>query len=620
MKYLEDHIKSPFKESIIVSIILLVTFICLSPTLHNQWVNWDDPAYVLRNKLIHELNWSSVQTIFKTPVVVGLYHPLTLISLSIDFNFWGNDPFGFHLSNLIFHLLNTLLVYVVFRKLKSSILVSVLVSLIFGMHPMHVESVAWISGRKDVMYVFFYLLTLISYMSMVKSEQRLKRILLYFFSITMFVCSILSKNIAFTLPLILLLIDYLQNRKVNTRSIAAKTPFFIVSIIAIYIAKYGQQASDSMQDLTGISYGDSIINGVYNTSFYIFKLIVPIKLAAFHPFPTNIPTLYYLAILPFLGLIYFSYWSYKNSRKLFFGLLFFLITIGPLLQIIPFGKAVNSERYTYLAYIGLFYFLAVLLENSIIKFKNSGSIVLTSITLLWVLLLGFKTNEQSRKWQNSNTLWSQVIDLYPDSDWALMSRGLYFAEQKDYKPAIEDFNKSISINPTSQALYERGRIYEIHGFNQEAVNDYEHSIAIDSNYYKSYLNIGVLLSKQGDQKTAIPYFQKAIQANPEYDLAYFNYATSLKLIGELEEAIHQYDKAIKINPNNKRYITARGVLHTYMGHWQNSISDLTLVLNDGNKSGELFYYRSISYTELNQQDLAQKDRQKAIELGYSIPN
>ena len=620
MDYWENKNSKNFREPLLVLGVLVISMICLYPTLNNGWVNWDDPAYVLKNPLVHQLNQSAISTMFSTPVVVGLYHPFTLLSLSIDFYFWGNNPIGFHLTNLILHLFNVALVFVFFRKLKSSLLVAFLVSLLYGIHPMHVESVAWISARKDVLYVFFFLLGLLSYLYMQNLKNSKRIFLFYFLTFICFIASLLSKNIAFTFPIILLLIDYFQNRKLDKSIFINKTPFFILAIVSIFIMKYGQQASDSMGELTMIEYGNSILIGVFNSVFYIYKLLLPIDLAAFHPFPlsTETPIVYYLAIAPFLGFIYSLYWFFKKSRKVFFGLLFFLISIGPLLQIIPFGKAISSERYTYLAYIGLFYVLAIFVEYMLTSFNKSIKNMTISIVFIWFILLAYQTNKQSRVWKNSNTLWSQVLDLYPDSHWAYMSRGLYFIEQEEYSKAYEDLNVSIAINPIAQSLYERGRLHELKGQFNEAINDYLNSVELDPSYAKSHMNLGVIFSRKKDSNNAIAFFEKAIDSDSTYALAFFNYATTLKLMDKLEEAIGKYNQAVLLEPNNKLYRTARGVLHTYMGHSEESISDLTFVLKGNNKEGELYYYRSISYKKLGKEDLAAKDVETAKALGYDI--
>lgn len=600
------------------SIILISAFV-LSPTLQNNWVNWDDPAYVLENELIKELNSESISKTIKTSEVQGIYHPLTIISLAIDYQFWGLDAFGYHLSNLIIHLINVTLVFVLFIRLNSSLLVAGIVSLLFGLHPMHVESVAWISARKDVLYVFFYLLSVLGYLRF-RSNQHQKKIIWLSISILFFICSILSKSIAFTLPAVLILIDFLLDGRLELKRFWNKTPYFILSGVAVFIAKFGQQASNSMDAMSQINFGSSLVIGMYNSIYYIFQAIIPINLAAFHPFSIDLsPTIWqYLAIIPFLGLTLILYYTFSKYKNVFFGLAFYVVTIAPLLQIIPFGKAESSERYTYLAYIGLFYCLAIGIEY----LKHSKSKLLRKniigIGVIWLVFISLQTIQQSQKWKNSDTLWSQVIEVHPRSEWAYMSRGIYFAEIGNYQKALLDLNKSIELRPFAQSLYERGLILEKTSL-ALAMNDYQQSILIDSNFAKSHMNIGVINAKNGDFEAAIRSFQKAINADPNYSLAYFNCATAYKILQEFDKSHDCYSSAIKLEPNNTNYRKFRGVLLTDMNEPQKAIEDFNFLISNSPKEADAYFLRSINLKKLNKFDQAKKDALIAQRLGYKLP-
>jgi tetratricopeptide (TPR) repeat protein len=600
-------------------VIILIALFCLFGTLNNGWVNWDDPAYVLGNSLIFELSSESISTIFQTPEVVGLYHPLTLISLAIDYHFWETDPYGFHLTNLIIHLVNTLLVFVLFRRVKASILVAGLVALLFGMHPMHVESVAWISARKDVLYTFFFLISILTYLRSTASPG-LRQILWLTASLAACCLSLLSKNIAFTLPFVLFLFDYLEGRKISLRSSLNKVPFIVLAVIAMVVAQSGQVESDSMRSISSVDFSQTIFYGMYNSIFYIFKAIVPINLAAFHPFPMegDSLSLQYLAVIPFLGLLFALYISYKRSRKLFFGLLFFLITIAPLLQIIPFGKALSSERYTYVPYIGLFYILAIFVESKLLSDKKWMKYLVLSGTVIWLIFLTIQTRKQSTAWENGETLWTQVIDQYPNSNWAYMSRGLYYAEQDETSLALEDLNQSIEIEPFAQALYERGILIEV-GDPEGALRDYYHSIELDSTYAKSHVNIGVIHGRNNELDKAINSFEAAIRNDEDYSFAYFNCATALKVTGNQAKALKYYSKAISIEPKNVRYITFRGVLLLDMAKYEKAVEDFTRAIELDPNGADPYYLRSVGYFNLNNRKKALDDAQTAAQKGYPVP-
>jgi len=610
---------SKYRSLFVITLVVLVVAFSLYPSLLNSWVNWDDPVYVVENPLIQSLNWDSISTIFSTPQVVGLYHPLTLISLAIDYQFWETDPYGFHLTNLVIHLINTVLVFFLFRRVKSSILVAGFVALLFGMHPMHVESVAWISARKDVLYTLFFLISVLSYLrSAVLPGAR--RAIWLTVSLIAFCLSLLSKNIAFTLPFVLVLFDYLQARKLTAKLFLDKIPFVALAVIAMIVAKSGQIDSDSMGTINSVDYSHTIFYGMYNSIFYIFKALAPVNLAAFHPFPMEGEsfTLIYLAVIPFLVLVFLIYLAHKRSRKVFFGLVFFIISIAPLLQIIPFGKALSSERYTYVAYLGLFYILAIFIEkrlHSDQKWIKQLTLLLASI---WLVLLVVQTRKQSTAWENSETLWTQVIDQYPTSQWAYMSRGLHYAEEGQNAQAMDDLNRSIEIQPFSQALYERAILLE-RGDREGAVRDYLQSIKLDSTYAQSHMNLGVIYAQNQEIDKAIQSFESAIRHDQEYSFAYFNCATAFKIKGDTSKAMEFYSRAIDLEPSNVRYLTFRGVFLLDLAKPNEAINDFSKAIEHDSKVRDPYYLRSVAYYQLGQYDRAMKDVERAVQNGYPPP-
>ena len=209
---------------ILLAFALVASFICLFPTLQNGFVNWDDSAYILRNSMVWGLSWENLQQMFTTSETLGLYHPLTLFSFAVDYTIWGTQAFGFHLTNLLLHLLNIGMVFGLVLKLTKKEMAAFVAALLFGMHPMHLESVAWISGRKDVLYTVFALISLLCYLSYAEAGKVKKEKLVLSF---LFFCfALLAKAMAFTLPFFLLLIDYLHREKPKAHLFLEKLPFF----------------------------------------------------------------------------------------------------------------------------------------------------------------------------------------------------------------------------------------------------------------------------------------------------------------------------------------------------------------------------------------------------------
>lgn len=596
--------------------VLAFTGVCFLPSLRNDWVNWDDPTYVLSNPLVisDTIQW---RAIFEKDQLLGIYHPLTLLSYAIDYQLWGTNAFGYHLTNLVFHICNTALVFILVRKLNTSIFVSVVVSILFGIHPMHVESVAWISERKDVLYVFFLLLAWISYLNFSIPHQR-KRILWYLLMILLFGCSVLSKPIAFVFPVILLLSDYL-NKQSFLHSFRNKIPVFVIAIAALFVAQWGQLDSGSIgtDNLHPVS---TLFYGTYNVSFYLFKAFIPLKLSIFHPFPLDntMNTLLYLSVISFIAFLSLLYWSFKKSRQIFFGLLFFFLTISPLLQIIPFGKALSSERYTYLPYLGLFYALAIGLELLIQRITFSKKIILPLCTLP-ALLLGSLTYQQQNVWKSSEVLWSSVIKNYPNGYWGYLARGRYYQEQQNQELALADFNKSIALSPSAEALYERGRIFEKNGNIERALSDYLGSINCLSTYVKSHNNASGVYARKGNYERAFYHIEQAIKFDNNYSLAYLNQAILYKTQGNGAEALTSIQNALILEPNNLRYVEIRAAIYTDLGNQLKAITDFLHVIEKAPQNAIAYYYLGLNYGAIDQLELAQKYLRRSQELGYSLP-
>tara|TARA_B110000285_G_scaffold150785_1_gene168330 strand:- start:1651 stop:3549 length:1899 start_codon:yes stop_codon:yes gene_type:complete len=608
-------------NSALAFLLIAVVTVCLFPTLQNDWVNWDDPAYVLQNLLVQDLSNNGVYEMFTTNEQVGLYHPITLLSLSIDYYFWETDAFGYHLTNFLFHTVNVLLVFALLKKLKLSPLVAFIGALLFGMHPMHVESVAWISARKDVLYTFFFLISIITYLYYIRKEGKYK-VAWYVIAIVAFTVSLLSKSLGFTLPIVLLLIDYLLERKTTIKTVLEKVPFVILAIIAVVVAQHGQTVSNSMS--TNIEFSESILMSSYNTIGYGLKAIVPINLSIFHPFPktesTGMSVLYYGSIVLLICLLFFLYRWFKTSRVLFFGLSFYLITIVPVTQIIPFGKAISSERYTYVPYIGLCLLIALGIQKLFTKYsQSSGRYMVIGMATIWLGFLAIQSNIQSRVWKNSEVLWSSVIVNYPDSEWAYMSRGMHRLKLKDFDGAKQDLDVSISIRPLAQSLYERGYLYEQKGMQLEAFDMYFRSVKLEPSYAKSHLNLAVLYSQNQNLEKAFEHFKLAVKHDNSYSLAHFNLGISYKMNGNMEQSLKSFTRAIKLEPNNALYIRHRGVLQFQIKNYDAAIKDFERAMVLEPKSGEPYLLRSKSYFLKGDLENAKKDVNRAQEKGLQVP-
>ena len=597
--------------------LFVITFLCFVPSLQNDWVNWDDPTYVLNNPLIvsDSIQWSAI---WKQEQVLGIYHPLTLLSYAFDYQIWGTDPYGFHLTNIVFHALNTCLVFFVFRNLRTSLLISTIIALLFGIHPMHVESVTWISERKDVLYVFFLLLSWISYL-LYRSADVHRKWGWYGLLLVLFACSILSKPIAFVFPVILILSDYLLDGRFILKSIVQKTPVILMALVALFIAQSGQVDSQSLSSVSEHPV-PTIFYGSYNVLVYLFKSFIPMHLSVFHPFPLDdsMNTLLYLSAIPFVALLWLLYWSFRKEKRIFFGLAFFLLTIAPLLQIIPFGKALTSERYTYLPYLGIFFVIGSLIERILNKNLQKGKLIFGGIATCVIIFTAISIRQQL-VWKNGNTLWTSAIESNPDAYFPYLSRGRYFVQSGQTNAAWNDFQKSVKLHPNPEAFYEIGLIQEARGETKAALESYLKATKSKIPYAKAHMNVATLYGKLGNRNQARFHIEKALQIDPDYSLARYNLAILLKIEGKLELASVQINKALDLEPKNMKYLEMRAAIYTDLSKHRKAIRDFKQVIRENPKNAVATYYLGLNYLQIGDTVAAKKELLKAAKLNYPLP-
>lgn len=540
-----------YKIILSLCLILAIPSISFFPCLKNDFLNWDDPQYVTENKMIMEWSWRSIETIFDS-IYMGHYHPLTLLSYALEYRFFKLNPFAYHLTNLILHLINGLLVFWLIRMLKGGVLTSLVVSLLFGIHPLHVESAAWISERKDLLCSFFFLGSLVVYLTYLKT----RRMRAYFLSLFLFLLSLLSKSMAVTLPLILLLCDYLLDRKFDRKSLVEKIPFLVIAFICGIIASFALRSSGMGDPKSSLSFFQNIFIMSEVLTSYFSKLILPIKLSCLYPPIQEIggvwPYVYLTMIIGFLiaGILLGRY-----KKTITFGTLFFFITILPTLPV-----KIIADRYIYIPSIGIFFIAA---EGFGWLYRSKLEPIKIVKPILAVLLIGilgtfsFLTWERCQVWRDNLSLWSNVLKNYPNIPVAYNNRGEVYLHRGDYDKAIFDYDQALRINPNFYKAYNlydnRGSAYLMKGDYERAIADYDQALRIRPNDANSYHNRGTAYLYKGDPEKAISDFNKALEIKPGYAETYFNKALACEKIGHLKEAIEAYRGFIENVP--PQYVT-----------------------------------------------------------------
>jgi tetratricopeptide (TPR) repeat protein len=482
------------------------------------------------------------------------YHPLVNISYAIEYHYFGLKPFIYHLTNLIFHILNSILVYLVLLRLFKNNFVAALVSILFAIHPLHTESVAWITERKDMLYSFFYLLSIFFYLFYKQEKNKKYEYYIYLF----FVLSCLSKASAVTLPIVLVLIDYFNNKRISIKDIKEKIPLFIISIlfgIINVLAQYKQPLAGSQMEIPQFDILGKILIIFYNYCFYIYKTIVPLNFSAFYPYPdpvlSGLPVIFWVA--PFITgfLIYAVYLSRKLNNVIVFGSLFYSITILPVLQIVPVGRAITADRFAYLPIIGILLvisFLLYLLYYSIIKsaFQKKA---LIAVIALCVIGMAYITRGQSMIWASSMTLYTDMVTKFPENSIGYNNRGTIYLKENKYNEAEGDFLNAIKYNSKYAAAYNNmGLLLNGRTKYDNAIEYFTKAVELNNNYAEAYFNMGLTYFNKNDIDKAIELYKKAISIDPGFAVAYNNLGKAYGLKEQNSEAIANFSKAVEIDP------------------------------------------------------------------------
>lgn len=664
------------KHIMAITGIAITTFLFLKVSLLNQFTNWDDPGYVINNPLIKDISAEGIKNIFSlSNPVMGNYHPLTILTYAFDYDSANLDAYHYHLQSLIFHIATTILVYCFVWMLTKRFIAAAITAILFGLHPMHIESVAWVAGRKDVVYGFFYMASCISYLYYIRTEGT-KKWMFYAGVAVLYACSLLSKPVAVVLPVTLLLIDYFEGRiwkvagvdgnrpvisvqNINLFTLVEKLPLFGMSVLAGIKSLQDQRVFGAL-DTQGEKFGplERLGLGGYALITYLWKAVLPIKLLCFYPYPLKeggaLPAYYYIYLVIAVGILAGSFWFFRKNRAIVFGILFFLVNIALLLQFIPVGGAIIADRYSYLPYIGLFFILgwcvSVLFDSD--KTAMYGKVTLGATTVA-VLVLGYMSNERSKVWYDGMSLWRDEIEIEPvRAPNGYNNLGFFYfnkfnasVDQNERKLFYDSsyylLNKAIELQPKfvnpyislgelmrSSNQFDKAKIYYYKGLSLDTsdmgANAYLGLAVIYSIAYSmvpadpAYVGNADMqrMKQQFYRDSALYCYQKTLQLKPYNPEAHSNFANFLDMTGEKDKAIVEYGVAIGQNPDIFQPYLNRAKAYQRMNKCDEAFKDFNKALQIEPKMGEIYYARSACFDMKGDKAAAQKDRQMAASFGY----
>ncbi len=571
--------------------IILLTFLAYSNSFKGEFLNWDDNVYVTKSELINDLSYDGLQKMF-TEYHNSNYHPLTTISFAIQNKISDQSPGLFHIVNFLFHLLNTLLVFYLIFLISKRKEVAFIVALFFGIHPMHVESVSWISEHKDLLYTFFYLIALTSYILYIKNTRKFQYLI---FSLILFSLSLFSKSAAVIFPLALIIVDYYYKRKITIGLFLEKVPFFALSIVFGMLAIYSQQSDSSLNMLSSYNFIDRLFLSAYAIVYYIYKLFIPTGMSAMHYYPLKLgnflPSGYYFVPLLIALLGYLVYKSKKLKRDLIFGLGFYLINIILVIQIIPVGRAIVAERYTYIPYIGLFFIIGqfyIMLADKKFSFATKIKTPFIAILMIYALVFTAVSWNRNKVWKNTTSLLSNIIKEYPDRGFAYYARANTKVNNQDAQGAFLDYNKAIELDPElSNAYHSRALLqYSFKKDPYAAMNDYNKCIELNPEFITAYNDRGSLKYYLGDYRGALDDYNIAVNKKPEYYLAIKNAGLAKYQLKDYKGAIQNYNQVFELKADYP----------------------------------EVYHFRAFAKFDSNDKEGACSDWNKALEMGYTEAN
>lgn len=600
-----------------LAVILVVTTVAYSPVFQAGFVNWDDEVYVLNNEYVHELSGENIAH-FMTQPIGGIYQPLTMLSLALDYSLAGPEAKLFHIHNLVLHLLNTLLVFFFIRRLLGKHHVALMVAALFALHTLHVESVAWVTERKDVLYTFFYLLSLIQYLKYIGHKKPSGLILTGLF----FMLAILAKPAAVVLAGVYPLLDWYKGRKLlDKKVLLEKLPFLAVAIFFGWKLIQDQVGVDAINFMENQGLARHSVFAGYSFVMYLLKTIMPIGLSTVYPVPAEPGEAigaYYWGVTV-IGVLAFFYalWRFRRNKLVTLGLLFFAGNVVLMLQIVPAGYAYQSDRFTYIASIGLFLIMAHIVAHFLEKKSNYTVGVGFAVYLIVLCVL---TNRQAATWESSLTLWDNVISKYDNSYIPYSNRGYYRFQIGDYAGAMEDFNKAIELRNNAQAYLNRGNLHHTLGNPEQAIADFNKAIELAPNYADAYVNRGVVEMELVMDEAAITDFDQALAIFPEHVLAYSNKGSALYNLKRYADAIPVLDAAIQYGGGNANNYCIRGLCHFAERNDSLAILDFQTVLTLTPNNALAYSSMGAAMRNLGHYNEAIKALTTAISLEPGDPN
>ena len=633
-------LKNIYHDILICLLLVLAILAVYWQVGSHEFINFDDPLYVTKNYHVQKgITLESIKWAFSFAHHADriYWHPITWLSHMLDCELFGLNAGMQHLTSVLFHILNTLLLFFVIRKMTRSRWKSAFVAALFALHPINVDSVAWIAERKTLLSTFFWMLSMLAYLY----YSRRPNIPRYTLISIMFALGLMAKPMLVTLPFVLLLLDYWPLGRIDlgqpgngkkekpissslhdflvSRVLLEKIPLIVLSLASVYISSSSLQSANNIISTEMVPMGLRIANAIVSYIEYIRKMILPYDLAIYYPFPETIPYWKVLGaslILAFITVM--AVRSMKRAPYFIVGWLWYLGTLVPVSGIVQTGLWPEmADRWAYVPLVGLFVIITWGVPDLFrrVHYKKQIFSILTAILLTALTITTFS---QLKYWKNDFTISKRALDVNPNNYWAYNYLGLALEKQGRMEEAIEHYKQALKINPEYlDAHVNLGLAFSGQGRENAAITQYKKALKIDHRSLEAHLDLGVILLRQGKLKEAIKHYQEALEINPACADAYNALGVALIRKGKVDDAIGQFRKALRIDPSYneaERNLDIAIKSRDRIIKINNAISRLRQVIKGNPENPELYNRLGNLYKALGDLDEAIEQYQKALSI------
>jgi Flp pilus assembly protein TadD len=542
-------------------LLVVATLAVYWPVKNYGFVNYDDSAYFFANPhVLGGLTGPDIHWAFTTNEQAN-WHPLTWLSLMLDAQLFGKGAMAPHLTNVLFHALNSILLYILLLRWTSSSWRSAAVAMLFAIHPVHVESVAWVAERKDVLSGFFGLLALLCYTCHARNNKAWSPV--YWLTLFLFTCSLMAKPMLVTFPFLLLLLDYWPLQRFNTsapgRLLVEKIPFLLISIASSVVTFIVQQKGGAVSTLTKVPLLVRVENMFVSYVSYVFKLFWPVNLA--NPYPS----LHYWPVLLVIvcAALFFAFCAVALGMRekhpyVFTGWFWFAGTLVPVIGLVQVGAQTMADRYEYFPMIGILLIVVLGIGDLIAKYQFLRPMILCVVAFLF-FACGLRARNQVSVWENDRTLFGHALAVTKNNYVASLNLGYWYSNQGKVKDALDLYHHALEMAPDDPtALYDVGNALARYHDWREAISDYQRALQLTPAQPDILNNLGFALAQNRQLADAAACFQAVLKLQPDSFDAHINLATMDFALGRYGDAAKQYEAALQLSPDNVQIMVYLG--------------------------------------------------------------